>query len=119
MALPSPPGGSPRPGYRFWPRDSGLEAGHDADMSFVDAPSRWSMLAHNSADNLPRLALIAAVVMARVTTLAGPPAPGNIRPPIPPADAGRPGYPLRVDLPVSKPVALDEKQGRAALQQRM
>lgn len=77
-------------------------------MSFVDAPSRWSILAHNSADNLPRLALLAAVVMAWVTTLAWPPAPAHIRPPIAPSDAGRPGYPLRVQLPVSEPVPMDE-----------
>ncbi|KUO50171.1 MAG: hypothetical protein APF82_01900 [Sphingomonadales bacterium BRH_c42] len=77
-------------------------------MSFVDAPSRWSTLAHNSADNLPRLALLALVAMAWVTTLAWPPAPAHIQPPIAPADAGRPGYPLRVELPAAEPVPMDE-----------
>src|SRR3546814_13028746 len=46
--------------------------------------------------------------MAWITTLAWPPAPSHIRPPVAPADAGRPGYPLRVELPAAEPVPMDE-----------
>ncbi|MBA4164647.1 MAG: hypothetical protein C0510_08455 [Erythrobacter sp.] len=77
-------------------------------MSYVDAPSPWATLVHNGADNLPRLALLALVVVAWITTLAWPPAPSHIRPPVAPADAGRPGYPLRVELPAAEPVPMDE-----------
>lgn len=65
-------------------------------------------MAHNGADNLPRLALLALVVMAWVATLAWPPAPAHLQPPIAPTDAGRPGYPVRVELPTAQPVPMDE-----------
>src|SRR3546814_932990 len=108
MALPSLQGESPPPGCRFCPRDRRRAAGQYAAMSYVDAPSPWATLVHNGADNLPRLALLALVAVAWVTTLAWPPAPSHIRPPVAPVDAGRPGYPLRVELPAAEPVPMDE-----------
>lgn len=77
-------------------------------MSYVDAPTRLSMLAHNGADNLARLALLAALVLGWVTTLAWPPAPSGIQPRIVPSTILRPGYPLRVELPAAVPVPMEE-----------
>lgn len=71
-------------------------------MSDVDAPSRWQNWADKGLDHLPRLAILAAITLVWVLTLAWPP------------DSSLPGgnyvqrYPLRLALPETKPVPRDE-----------
>lgn len=78
--------------------------GHTADRDSVFiAPEAW---ADRVIDRAPRLALLALVALAWAVTLDWPPLPADSRPLV----AGRDGsssfgsYPLRVQLPLSRPV---------------
>ena len=77
-------------------------------MSYADAPSRWSDVAHNGLENLPRLGLLAAIVLAWTTTLSWPPPPADFQPRVDAAETENPNYPLRMQLPVSEPVEVQE-----------
>jgi hypothetical protein len=77
-------------------------------MSYADAPGRWSEAAHNGLDNLPRLVLLAAIVLAWATTLSWPPPPADFQPRVDKAEASNPDYILRIPLPASEPVEEEE-----------
>ena len=77
-------------------------------MSYADAPSRWSYVAHNGLYNLPRIALLAAIVLAWATTLAWPPPPADFQPRVDTRETENPNYPLRMSLPDTEPVEIEE-----------
>ena len=77
-------------------------------MSYADAPSRWSYAAHNGLDNLPRLALLTAIIMAWATTLSWPPPPADFQPRVDQSETQNPDYILRIPLPASEPANVEE-----------
>lgn len=77
-------------------------------MSYAGAPSRWSYAAHNGLDNLPRLALLTAIIMAWATTLSWPPPPADFQPRVDQSETQNPDYILRIPLPISEPADVEE-----------
>lgn len=73
----------------------------------INLPDAW---ADRLVERAPRLALLAVVAMAWAMTLAWPPLPSGSRSPVAgqPNDAPLVGYPLRLDLPNSQPVSMEE-----------
>lgn len=77
-------------------------------MSYLDAPSYWQSWADNALNNLPRLAILSAVTLVWILTLAWPPPPPGAQLRVAPGHMQTPNYPLRVALPQSEPVPLEE-----------